>query len=138
MADQRLLNILNESIARELAVSIQYMWQHVQAMGPESAEISEIFKKTAITEMKHAEKFAERLDYLGGVPTTKPTPIVQGGSVEKMLNDDIAAEREAIALYKQAIKLCTELADPVSRLLYEEILTDEEDHDYTFSTLLGK
>ena len=138
MADQKLLNILNESIAREMAVSIQYMWQHVMAIGPESAEISEIFKKTAITEMKHAEKFAERLDYLGGVPTIKPTPIVQGGDIRKMLKDDIAAEKEAIALYKEAIKLCIGLGDPVSRLLYEEILTDEEDHDYTFSTLLGK
>jgi len=138
MGKEALLDILNQSIAREIAVTIQYMWHHVTALGLESAEVEEIFKKVAIEEMKHAEKFAERLDYLGGVPTTKPSPIVTGGSVEKMLKDNLKAEEEAIALYKKAIQICIENNDPVSRLLYEEILSDEEDHHNTFGTLLGK
>ncbi|MCX6659869.1 MAG: ferritin-like domain-containing protein [Candidatus Bathyarchaeota archaeon] len=138
MGKEALLEILNQSIAREIAVTIQYMWHHVTAIGLESAEVEEIFKKVAIEEMKHAEKFAERLDYLGGVPTTKPSPIVTGGSVEKMLKDNLKAEEEAIALYKKAIQICIENNDPVSRLLYEEILSDEEDHHNTFGTLLGK
>jgi bacterioferritin len=138
MGKEALLDILNQSIAREIAVTIQYMWHHVTAIGLESAEVEEIFKKVAIEEMKHAEKFAERLDYLGGVPTTKPSPIVTGGSVEKMLKDNLKAEEEAIALYKKAIQICIENNDPVSRLLYEEILSDEEDHHNTFGTLLGK
>jgi bacterioferritin len=138
MGKQALLEILNQSIARELAVSIQYMWHHVMAIGIQSAEVEEIFKETAIEEMKHAEKFAERLDYLGGVPTTKPGPIVTGGSVEKMLQDDMKAEEEAIAMYKKAIQISIENNDPVTRLLYEEILSDEEEHHNTFSTLLGK
>lgn len=138
MGKEALLDILNQSIAREIAVTIQYMWHHVMAIGLESAEVEEIFKKVAVEEMKHAEKFAERLDYLGGVPTTKPSPIVTGGSVEKMLKDNLKAEEEAIALYKKAIQICIENNDPVSRLLYEEILSDEEDHHNTFGTLLGK
>jgi len=135
---EALLEILNQSIARELAVSIQYMWHHVMAVGIESAEVEEIFKEIAIEEMKHAEKFAERLDYLGGVPTTKPSPIVTGGSVKKMLQDDMKAEEEAIALYRKGIQISIENNDPVTRLLYEEILSAEEDHHYKFRTLLGK
>lgn len=54
-----------------------------------------------------------------------------------MLTDDVAIEVDAIKLYKQAIKLCIELNDPVTRLLYEEILTQEEGHHYTFTTLLA-
>ena len=138
MGKEALLEILNQSIARELAVSIQYMWHHVMAVGIESAEVEEIFKEIAIEEMKHAEKFAERLDYLGGAPTTKPTPIVTGGSVKKMLQDDMKAEEEAIAMYKKGIQISIESNDPVTRLLYEEILTEEEDHHYKFKTLLGK
>ncbi|MBS7623602.1 ferritin [Candidatus Bathyarchaeota archaeon] len=138
MGKEALLDILNQSIARELAVSIQYMWHHVMAIGIESAEVVEIFRKTAIQEMKHAEKFAERLDYLGGVPTTKPAPIVTGGSVEKMLQDDMKAEEEAIAMYKKAIQISIENNDPVTRRLYEDILAEEEDHHNTFSTLLGR
>ncbi|MDP2960634.1 MAG: ferritin-like domain-containing protein, partial [candidate division Zixibacteria bacterium] len=38
-----------------------------------------IFEKTAITEMKHAEAIAERLNFLGGTPTTVPTKIMIGG-----------------------------------------------------------
>ncbi|MBM2831155.1 MAG: bfr [Dehalococcoidia bacterium] len=137
MADKRLLDILNESISRELGALTTYMWQHVMAKGLESPEPSEIIKKTAMAEMKHAEKFAERLDYLGGVPTTKPSPIKVGGDIRAMLKHDVGLEEDAIALYKKAIKLCVKLDDPVSRLLYEEILTEEEDHHNAFTTLLG-
>jgi bacterioferritin len=65
-------------------------------------------------------------------------PIKVGGDVKQMLKDDIAAEKSAIELYKRAIKLCQELDDPTSRHIYEDILVEEEDHDYTFSSLLGK
>ena len=74
----KLKDLLNKAIARELQVSIQYMWQHVQVMGVKAVSVQDKFKSTAITEMKHAEKIAERLWYLGGVPTTKPAIIDVG------------------------------------------------------------
>jgi len=70
-----LLELLNKAIAREIGVSVQYMWHHVMAMGMKSPEVKDIFEDIAIEEMKHAEKIAERLFYLGGTPTTKPTPL---------------------------------------------------------------
>ncbi|MHB0868797.1 MAG: ferritin-like domain-containing protein [Chloroflexota bacterium] len=136
MADQRLLDVLNQSIARELQVSIQYMWHHVMAVGLESPAVKDIFKQIAIVEMKHAESFAERLDYLGGVPTTKPDPIAEGGTLQQMIQDDLKAELEAIQLYKEGIRLSIESQDPVSRLLFEEILETEEEHHKTFGDLL--
>ncbi len=137
MANRRLLLILNESISLELAAIIQYMWQHVMVQGLESAEFMDILRKVSVQEMKHAETFAERLDYLGGIPTTKPGEIKVGGSAKKMLRDNVAAEKSAIDLYKRAIKLCQKLDDPASRHMYEDILEQEEEHDHTFSTLLG-
>lgn len=138
MGKDELLEILNQSIARELAVSIQYMWHHIMATGIQSAEVVDIFKEVGIEEMKHAEEFAERLDYLGGTPTTKPSPIMTGGSLEKMLQDDLKAEEEAIALYKKGIKISSENDDTTTRRLFEEILESEEDHHNTFRTLLEK
>jgi len=138
MGKDELLEILNQSIARELAVSIQYMWHHIMATGIQSAEVTDIFKELAIEEMKHAEKFAERLDYLGGVPTTKPSPIITGGSVEKMLQDDMKAEEEAITLYKKGIKISSDNDDTTTRRIFEEILESEEDHHNTFRALLEK
>jgi bacterioferritin len=138
MADSRVKDILNQSIARELQVIVQYMWQHVMVVGMKSPPIADVLKDLAIEEMKHAEAFAERLDYLGGVPTTKPAPIAVGGNIEEMLNDDVKAELEAIDMYRKAIDLCFEVKDNVTRTLYEEILEDEEDHHYQLTTILEK
>ena len=137
---KKLLEILNQSISREIAVSIQYMWNHVMATGMNAEDIGGVFEDVAKAEMKHAEKFAERIWYLGGEPTTKPTEIkvVKDGNIKKMLEDGVTAEKEAIALYRSAVKVAMEADDPVSRLLYEEILGDEEGHDDKFTTLLGR
>ena len=129
---------LNDAIAREIAVSIQYMWQHVMGEGMESPAVTEIVKKTAITEMKHAEAIAERLDFLGGVPTTQPTPIKIGKTLINMIELDIEAEKDAIRLYKEIINLADEEKDVVTRKLFEDILSDEEGHLNEFQTLLKK
>ena len=131
-----LIELLNKAIAREIGVSVQYMWQHVMAMGMKSPEVKDIFEDIAVDEMKHAEKIAERLFYLGGIPTVKPTPINVGGSLEEMVEHDLKAENEAIELYREIIDLAAEKEDSTTRLLFEEILTEEEEHKHTFTILL--
>ena len=79
-ASEKLLDMLNQAIAREIQVSIQYMWQHVQWSGVKGFAVQEELKQIAIAEMKHAETIAERLFYLGGIPTTKPSPIFVGNT----------------------------------------------------------
>jgi bacterioferritin len=136
MVSEKLLDFLNKGIARELQVSVQYMWQHVQVTGMDGANVEGTFRKIAIAEMKHAERLAERLDYLGGVPTTKPDPIFVGGSLIEMLKQDELNEEEAINLYKQAIQAAAAEGDFTTRRLLEEILAEEEDHINTFGKLL--
>ncbi len=85
MSSKELLDLLNAAIARELQVSIQYMWQHVQWKGVKGFAVSDELKKIAITEMKHAEMIAERLNYLGGTPTTQPDPINVGETLKEMI-----------------------------------------------------
>lgn len=137
-ASTKLTDLLNKAIAREIQVSVQYMWQHVMAKGLESAAIADVFEEVAISEMKHAEKIAERIFYFDVVPTTKPDPITVVGSIKEMLEADAKAEEEAITLYKEIIKLAASEGDSTTRLLFEEILADEEAHHDTFTTLLGK
>ena len=93
-----LLDLLNQAIAREIQVSVQYMWQHVLWKGVQGYAVKDAFKMTAIAEMKHAEAIAERLNYLGGIPTTKPTPIFIGATLKQMLEADVKAEEEAISM----------------------------------------
>ncbi len=131
-----LIELLNKAVAREIAVSVQYMWQHVMAIGMKSPEVKDVFEDIAIEEMKHAEKIAERLFYLGGTPTTKPSPINVGDSLEDMVEKDLEAENEAIELYMEIIRVAQEEKDTTTRLLFEEILTEEEEHKHTFTILL--
>jgi len=137
-ASGKLTDMLNKAIAREIQVSVQYMWQHVMVKGLESAEIADVFEDVAITEMKHAEKIAERLFYFDITPTTKPEPIKVGGTMKEMLEYDAKAEEEAIDLYKEIIKQANSEGDTTTRLLFEQILAEEENHHDTFTTLLGK
>lgn len=138
MASAKLLDMLNRAIARELQVSIQYMWQHVQRRGVEHYTVSEEFKKIAIMEMKHAEKIAERLWYLGGKPTIQPSPISVGGKLEEMVNFDIKAELEAIDMYKEIMELAAQENDVATREIFEEIEEEEEEHHDFFASLLEK
>ena len=137
MSSKKLLELMNKGIARELQVSIQYMWQHVLVTGIKSALVGAVFKEIAITEMKHAEKIAERLAYLGGIPTIKHDPIVVGKDLQSMLKIDQKTEQEAIALYKETINVAIAEGDITTRRLFEEILADEEDHEDTFTKLLA-
>jgi bacterioferritin len=137
MASKALQDKLNEAISMELQVSIQYMWQHVTITGINAESVGGIFKEIAIVEMKHAEDIAERLDYLGGKVTTKPTPITVGTTTKEMLRLDKKAEEGAIKLYKKIIALAAKEGDVVTRKLFEGILAQEEDHHNQFSTLLA-
>src|SRR3972149_4929346 len=95
-----LMGLLNDAISRELQVAIQYMWQHVQWGGVEGFAVHSELKPIGIAEMKHAEAIAERLYYLGGIPTTKPTPIFVGTTLKEMIKKDIQDEAGAVTLYK--------------------------------------
>jgi bacterioferritin len=133
---EELKTMLNKAIAREIQVSVQYMWQHIQVVGVKGVAVQDKFKQTAIAEMKHAEKIAERLWYLGGTPTTKPDSIVVGGSLKEFLENDTKAEEEAITMYKAIIEMAQKEGDVTTAFIFKEILEDEEEHHDLFTTML--
>lgn len=77
--------LLNQAVAREIQVSIQYMLQHskmeklIRKVIPENIlldkttyeAMGKFLKEFAIQEMKHAAAIMERIYYLGGSATTK-------------------------------------------------------------------
>jgi bacterioferritin len=135
-ASDKLKGMLNDAIAREIQVSIQYMWQHVQVVGVKGVAVQDKFQQTAIVEMKHAEKIAERLWYLEGTPTTKPSPIKVGESLKEFLELDVRAEVEAIEMYRGIIELAQKEGDVTTAFMFKEILEDEEEHHDLFTTML--
>jgi bacterioferritin len=134
---ENLKKMLQDAIARELQVSIQYMWQHVMWRGVKGYAVKDAFEEIAIAEMKHAEKIAERLFYLTDeMPTTKPDPIVVGNNLKEMLQQDVKDEENAIHLYKDIIKTAESEGDVTTAEIFRDILEEEEDHHDTFTTIL--
>ena len=135
-AAKELMDLLNKAIAREIQVAVQYMWQHVPWSGVKGFAVKDELKNIAIAEMKHAEAIAERLNYLGGIPTTKPDPIKVGTSLKEMIKQDQKDEESAIELYRKIIIVARKEEDEVTHRLFRQILADEEEHHDVFSTLL--
>jgi bacterioferritin len=133
-----LRKMLMDAIAKEIAVSIQYLWQHVQVSGVKTVTIQDQFKQAAITEMIHAEKIAERLWYLKGTPTTQPAPIKGGENLKEFLELNAKAEEKTILLYKKVVVQALKEGDITSSFLFKEILEDEEEHHDLFTTMLEK
>jgi bacterioferritin len=134
-----LVDTLNDLRARELAVIVQYMRQHYTVTGADGLALMDEFKEVAVTEMKHAEELAERIDFLGGDPTTIPAKIVKTDNhLMAMAEADLASEEEAVMLYTKAIAEAHAAGDTTTRRLLESILADEEDHVATFQQMLGK
>jgi bacterioferritin len=107
------------------------MWQHVQVMGVKAVAVQDKFKGTAVAEMKHAEKIAERLWYLGGTPTTKPSPIEVGKSLKSSSNWTHRRRWKP----SRCIKI-TDGKQGRGRhdgVIFKEILEDEEEHHDLFT-----
>ena len=136
LVSQELLEMLNKAIARELQVAIQYMWQHVLWKGVKAYAVKDELKNIAITEMKHAEAIAERLTYLGGIPTTKPDPIFVKETLKEMIEQDRNDEENAVTLYKQIIATANREGDITTARLFRKILEEEEQHHDFFTSLL--
>jgi len=126
---QKVIEWLNQARARELGAITQYMAQHYELEDQDFGKLATKLKEIAIQEMKHAEKLAERILFLRGVPTSKPdgTP-KKGQEIPDMLVTDIGLESEAIKMYNEAALICASEKDQISKDLFEELLKDEEGH----------
>lgn len=79
--------------------------------------------------MKHADKLADRILFLGGLPNFQMLGRLRvGETVEEILKADLALEEEAIPLLKDAIAHAESVRDYVSRDLFADILESEEHH----------
>jgi bacterioferritin len=150
-----LILLLNQAIAREIKVSIQYMFQHVIWIANDGSNPTpktqsnfvgshrqiwmpgESLKKIAITEMRHAEAIGERVVDLGGKPTTEVDPIVLGDSIHEILEIDRKEEQGAIELYQSIKSLAQANNDQETLKLFTHILGDEQKHFETFSKMLA-
>ena len=127
--DPKVIELLNEALKAELTAINQY-WLHYRLLDDWGVKkLADYERHESIDEMKHADKFAERILFLDGFPNFQALGSLRiGETVEEILKSDLDAEYEAVTMYRNAVRVCDELGDYVSRDLFAEVLRDEEGH----------
>ena len=127
--DSKVIEFLNEALKNELTAINQY-WLHYRMLDNWGVtKLAEFEREESIDEMKHADKLAERIFFLDGLPNFQLLGRLKiGETVEEILKADLELEYEALPMLKNAIEHCESVRDYVSRDLFAEILESEEDH----------
>jgi bacterioferritin len=127
--DERVIELLNEALKNELTATNQY-WLHYRLLDNWGiGRLADFERHESIDEMKHADRLTVRILFLGGLPNFQMLGRLRiGETVEELLRSDLDLEYEAVAQLKGAIAHCEAVRDYVSRDLFAEILSNEEDH----------
>ena len=125
----RVIETLNGLLKAELTSINQYMVHAEMAEDWGYETYGKTEERTAIDEMKHAEKLIARILFLGGKPVvTQMDEIRIGKDLPSMLANDRVLEQAGIDGYNQGIKVMTEEKDNGTKQLLESILEEEENH----------
>ncbi|AUA31523.1 ferritin-like domain-containing protein [Pseudomonas fulva] len=140
---ERIIKLLNDSLATELVCTLRYKRHYFMASGVKASVAAEEFLEHANQESEHADKLAERIVQLGGEPDFNPDNLsknshaqyVAGTTLKEMVLEDLVAERIAIDSYREIIQYIGD-KDPTTRRIFEDILAQEEEHADDMSDLL--
>ena len=129
MERKRSIELLNKAVADEIAAVHQYMYFHIhlddQGFGP----LAMLFKRTAIEEMLHVERLAERILFLKGeVEMTAAHGVAKLHEPEAMLKKALEMEEGSVQDYNAWALECSANADAQSKQVFEALIADEERH----------
>jgi bacterioferritin len=127
--DPQVIEFLNEALRNELTAINQY-WLHYRLLDHWGVKkLAEFERHESIDEMKHADRLAERILFLDGLPNFQLLGRLHiGETVEEVLKGDLELEIEAVNQLRNAVAHCESVRDYVSRDLFAEILMNEEEH----------
>ena len=126
---ERSIELLNKAVADELSAVHQYMYFHFRCDDLGYDLLSTLFRRTAIEEMMHVEKLAERILFLKGEVEMKTMNDVQKiHDVKKMLEMAAGMETGSVKDYNEWANECSRNADSATKKIFELLVDDEERH----------
>jgi bacterioferritin len=135
MKQAKSIELLNKAIQDELLAIHQYMYFHFRCDDQGFDPLSSLFRQTAIQEMGHVERLAERVLFLKGeVEMTVGGQVAKIHNVREMLAKAKSMEEESAHSYNLWAKECAANADAASKKLFEALVDDEERHFDNFET----
>ncbi len=134
---QKIIDGLNEDLAREYQAIIQYVVFSSTLKGPEYGDIAEELKLHASEELEHALEIAKQIDYLGGDPTVKSKEAGYSEDSKTMLEIDLKSERETIKNYRERIRQAEDAGEYALSEKLRGIIAQEQDHEIDLKDALG-
>src|SRR3982750_765109 len=127
--DPKVIELLNEALKNELTATNQY-WLHYRLLDNWGVKkLAEFERSESIDEMKHADRLAERVLFLDGLPNFQLLGRLHiGENVAEILRGALELEMEALGQLKGAVAYCESVHDYVSRDLFSDIVDNEEEH----------
>ena len=126
---EKSIELLNKAVADELSAVHQYMYFHFHLDDQGYDLLSNLFRKTAIEEMMHVEKLAERILFLKGeVEMVTAVLVKKIHEPAEMLKLATQMEQESQDDYNKWANECAKNADAVSKKLFELLVEEEEVH----------
>ncbi len=135
---EKSVELLNKAVGDELAAVHQYMYFHFHCDDQGLDLLAGLFKRTAIEEMLHIERIADRILFLkGDVELNAAADVEKIHDVKAMLDWAVQSETDAIRNYNRFAIECGQAADSATKKLFEELVTDEERHFGQYDDELG-
>jgi bacterioferritin len=126
---EKSIELLNKAAADELAAVHQYMYFHFLCDDQGYDLLAMLFKRTAIEEMIHIERLAERILFLKGeVELAAAHPVSKIHDTKKMLEMARSMEEGSARDYNLWANECGANADAMSKKIFEDLVADEERH----------
>ncbi len=126
---EKSIELLNKAVADEMAAVHQYMFFHFHCEDQGYEKLSKLFLRTAIEEMEHVEKCAERILFLKGEVEMQAAGSVQKiHDVKKMLEMGRQMETGSIHDYNVWANECSAANDSGTKKVFEGLVADEERH----------
>ena len=123
------VKLLNKAVADELSAVHQYMFFHFHCDDQGYDLLAGLFKRTAIEEMLHVEKLAERILFLkGDIKMEVADEVKNITDVKEMLKLASKMEEESAKSYNHWANECAKNADSASKKIFEDLVMDEERH----------
>ncbi|MGK2912357.1 MAG: bacterioferritin [Sphingobium sp.] len=133
--DPKVIDYLNEVLKNELTAINQYFLHYRILEHWGVKKLAKFEYEESIDEMKHADRLAERILFLDGLPNFQLLGRLKiGENVEEILKSDLELEYEALPPLKEGIAYCESIRDYVTRDLFAYILKSEEEHIDTLET----
>ena len=127
--DGKIITHLNKLLGNELVAINQYFLHARMFKNWGLIRLNDVEYHESIDEMKHADKYIERILFLEGIPNLQDLGRLRiGEDVPEMLQSDLTLELEGAKDLREAIAYADKVHDYVSRDMMIEILADEEHH----------